>query len=119
VAPLPRPVLRVITEEMQKESQAFDSRTALVLTGWAACSSSSNNNPDVAHFGGAGGTCEQRGADWRWWRHGWRWNDWRGGSTGSGGATETAALRQWRRDPGGGSTGTAGLAALSLWPMPG
>ena len=59
---------------------------ALVLTGWAACSSSSsNNNPDVAHFGGAGGITGSGGAPET------------GGITGSGGVTQV-----------GGSTGMGG-----------
>src|ERR1700690_625277 len=35
---------------------------ALALTGWVACSSSSNNNTDVPNIGGTGGTAGSGGA---------------------------------------------------------
>ena len=62
---------------------------ALVLTGWAACGDSSNSNPDVRGFGGAGGTVSSGGATGA------------GGVMGSGGATDT-----------GGVTGSGGVTAV-------
>jgi hypothetical protein len=49
---------------------------ALALTGWVACSSSSNNNPDVANIGGMGGAGGMAGM---------------GGMGGAGGAGGTVA----------------------------
>ena len=50
---------------------------ALALTGWVACSSSSNNNPDVVNIGGMGGAGGMAGM---------------GGAGGAGGAVADASV---------------------------
>ena len=72
---------------------------AVVLTGWAACSDSSNSNPDVGHIGsgGAGGTVSSGGATGA------------GGAIGSGGVTGAAGITGAGGMTGaGGSTGMGG-----------
>lgn len=67
---------------------------ALVLTGWTACSDSSNSNPDVGHIGsgGAGGTVSSGRATGA------------GGVVGSGGVADTGGVMA-----SGGVTGAGGI----------